>query len=96
MAEAYKVIFKRCKTAMLAGINTARKNEYKRVDGHWVTPVGSNGKQLIFHDPSPRAGGGFSNEFEGRKSGLPTKEKGMHIKSSAEFTIIDGVVYFGI
>ena len=91
-----------------------RKNEYKRVGGHWITLVGSNGKQLIFHDPAPRAGGGFSNEFVnysiinsgmlvGRKSGLPTKakgyislERGMHIKSSADFAIIDGVVYFGI
>ncbi len=79
-----------------------------------MTLVGSNGKQLIFHDPAPRAGGGFSNEFVnysiinsgmlvGRKSGLPTEAKGyislgkgMHLKSSADFAIIDGVVYFGI
>lgn len=47
------------------------ENEYKRIAGHWVTLVGygkdeemrANPDILIFHDPSPRAGKEFSNEF---------------------------------
>jgi len=64
-----------------------RSNEYQRIGGHWVTLVGAKKNQLIFHDPSPRAGQRFSNEFVdfttikngtlvGRKSGLPTPAKG--------------------
>jgi len=63
------------------------RNEYQRFGGHWVTLVGSKKNQLIFHDPAPRAGKRFSNEFVdfttikngtlvGRKSGLPTPAKG--------------------
>jgi C-terminal processing protease CtpA/Prc len=47
------------------------KDEYIRIAGHWVTLVGygkdENGKLnqncLILHDPSPRAGKSFSNEY---------------------------------
>lgn len=47
------------------------RNEYKRIAGHWVTLVGygkdENGKLnpniLILHDPSPRAGEAFNNEY---------------------------------
>jgi C-terminal processing protease CtpA/Prc len=47
------------------------KDEYIRIAGHWVTLVGygkdKNGKLnqncLILHDPSPRAGKTFSNEY---------------------------------
>ena len=63
------------------------KNEYRRIGGHWVTLVGSTVRQLVFHDPSPRAGGSFSNEFveyrklengrlTGNKLGLPTSARG--------------------
>jgi hypothetical protein len=89
-----------------------KKNEYRRIGGHWVTLVGSKENQLIFHDPATRAGRTFSNEvveyteinsgmLVGNKIGLPTSAKGylllnegMHIKSSADVAIIDGVVYF--
>jgi len=47
------------------------KDEYKRIAGHWVTLIGygkdENGKVnptiLILHDPSPRTGITFSNEY---------------------------------
>jgi C-terminal processing protease CtpA/Prc len=47
------------------------KNQYERIAGHWVTLVGygknENGKIdpniLILHDPSPRTGRDFSNEY---------------------------------
>ena len=88
------------------------KNEYRRIGGHWVTLVGSNSNQLVIHDPSPRAGKAFANEYisyskltsgnlVGKKQGLPVSAygyvslgRGMHIKSKADFAIIDGVVYF--
>ena len=89
-----------------------KNNEYQRIGGHWVTLVGYNRNQLILHDPAPRAGKKFSNEYVnyseikngtlvGKKIGLPTSAQGyfklgqgMHIKSNADFAIIDGVVYF--
>lgn len=60
-----------------------KKDEYQRIGGHWVTLVGSKENQLILHDPSPRAGKKFSNEYVeykkiesgklvGNKTGLPT------------------------
>lgn len=63
------------------------KDEYKRVGGHWVTLVGSTDNQLVVHDPAPRAGQRFANEFVdyrilksgmlvGKKSGLPTPASG--------------------
>jgi len=47
------------------------KDEYTRIAGHWVTLVGygkdgngqANPEILILHDPSPRTGKGFSNEY---------------------------------
>ncbi len=65
----------------------ASSQEYHRVGGHWVTLVGYEKDQLVIHDPSPRAGHSFSNEFvnfslisggtlTGNKKGLPTKAKG--------------------
>ncbi|MGL1958357.1 MAG: hypothetical protein OCD00_13680 [Colwellia sp.] len=65
----------------------SKNNEYKRIGGHWVTVVGSTPNQLIIHDPSPRAGNSFSNEYvsyseiksgklTGLKYGLPTSAKG--------------------
>jgi len=90
------------------------KNEYKRIGGHWVTLVGFEDNQLIIHDPSPRAGKTFANEYAeysiiqngmlvGNKKGLPTSAtgyislgEGFHIKSSADFAILDGVVYFAL
>jgi hypothetical protein len=62
-------------------------NEYQRIGGHWVTLVGYEDGRLIIHDPAPRAGKNFSNEFisysilaagklVGNKKGLPKKAKG--------------------
>lgn len=94
------------------------KDEYRRFDGHWVTLVGYGKDQndnldpniLIFHDPSPRAGKTFANEYvravrittgtlTGKFKGLPRNAagfykltEGMHIKSAADYAIIDGVV----
>jgi carboxyl-terminal processing protease len=94
------------------------KGEYKRISGHWVTLVGYgkdengrvNPKVLIIHDPSPRAGKGFSSEYAtvsrirsgtlvGEWIGLPRRAAGyyklgggMHVKKSADFAVIDGVI----
>ena len=38
-------------------------NAYHRVGGHWVTLAGYDGDVLIIHDPAPRAGLSFSNEY---------------------------------
>ena len=64
-----------------------QENTYRRIGGHWLTLVGSTADQLIFHDPSPRAGEGFANEYvsysiltsgslTGKKHGLPVSAKG--------------------
>lgn len=61
--------------------------DFLRKGGHWVTVVGSNNTQLILHDPAPRAGTIFSNEFVnysvldsgrliGKKRGMPVSVKG--------------------
>jgi len=39
------------------------KNTYYRVGGHWVTLVGYDSSLLIIHDPAPRAGHSFANEY---------------------------------
>ncbi len=36
---------------------------YHRVGGHWVTLVGYDDTTLIIHDPAPRAGQQFANEY---------------------------------
>lgn len=41
----------------------SKTDEYLRIGGHWVTLVGYVNGQLILHDPAPRAGQTFSNEF---------------------------------
>lgn len=87
------------------------KDQYLRVGGHWVTLVGNKSGILIIHDPAPRAGKNFSNQYvninvieagilTGKAKGLPVSAKGfyklgsgMHIKSGADFAIIDGVVF---
>jgi hypothetical protein len=64
-----------------------RHNIYHRVGGHWVTLVGYNPGVLIIHDPAPRAGQSFANEYvhtskieggilAGRLSGLPRPARG--------------------
>jgi hypothetical protein len=40
-----------------------RHNIYHRVGGHWVTLAGYDGDVLIIHDPAPRAGLSFANEY---------------------------------
>lgn len=69
----------------------ARQNEGKdlrRVGGHWLTLVGyQGGDTLILHDPAPRAGRAFANEYvkvetlhegrlTGKNKGLPQQAKG--------------------
>jgi len=60
---------------------------YYRVGGHWVTLVGYDGDTLVLHDPSPRAGTAFANEFVqtdklasgmlvGQSTGLPVPARG--------------------
>lgn len=67
-----------------------KRNEYRRLGGHWVTLVGSDTDHLVLHDPAPRAGKSFSNEFVefriiedgrlvGNKVGLPVQAKGFLI-----------------
>lgn len=62
-------------------------DEYRRIGGHWVTLAGYKNGQLIIHDPAPRAGQSFSNEFVeyslltsgtlvGKKWGLPCSARG--------------------
>lgn len=64
------------------------RDEYRRVGGHWVTLAGMKNGQLVIHDPAPRAGKSFANEFVsytslrsgtlvGEKSGLPFPAKGL-------------------
>ncbi|MFK8028815.1 MAG: hypothetical protein AB8G18_01130 [Gammaproteobacteria bacterium] len=66
-----------------------KNDEYQRIGGHWVTLVGAKGNQLILHDPAPRAGQTFSNEFvtfsevktgtlTGEKTGLPADARGYY------------------
>jgi hypothetical protein len=63
-------------------------NEYRRIGGHWITLVGVKNGKLVLHDPAPRAGKSFANEFVsysvlkrgtlvGKKSGLPFPAKGL-------------------
>ncbi len=60
---------------------------YYRVGGHWVTLVGYDAGILIIHDPAPRAGQSFANEYvhtsrigsgvlTGKKTGLPRSASG--------------------
>ena len=66
------------------------KNEYRRIGGHWVTLVAVENDMFIIHDPAPRAGQSFANEYVrisrirdgtlvGNKSGLPAPAKGYFI-----------------
>jgi len=63
------------------------ENLYHRVGGHWVTLVGYDRNVLIIHDPAPRAGQSFANEYvhtsviksgtlAGRLAGLPRSAEG--------------------
>ena len=65
----------------------AAKDEYHRFGGHWVTLVGFENNRLVIHDPSPRAGLAFANDFvafrrlntgrlTGSKAGLPRSARG--------------------
>ncbi len=64
-----------------------QNNVYHRVGGHWVTLVGYDSSVLIIHDPAPRAGLSFANEYvhtsriesgtlAGRLPGLPRPARG--------------------
>ena len=95
----------------------AVQDKYTRFGGHWVTMVGhghdgtdDDPDYLIAHDPAPRAGMTFANEYvlpvlipsgtlDGSYTGLPTAAAGyykltdgMHLNSSADFGIFDGII----
>jgi hypothetical protein len=64
-----------------------RDDVYHRVGGHWVTLVGYDKDTFVLHDPSPRAGNSFANEFVqtslinsgmmvGDSTGLPVPARG--------------------
>lgn len=83
---------------------------YKRTGGHWVTLVGYEHGKLVIHDPAPRSGKTFSNQFVSLRtlnsgqliSGTRTTnardhfviENGMAISSKGQLGIIDGAVKF--
>jgi len=83
---------------------------YRRAGGHWVTLVGYEQGKLVIHDPAPRAGKTFSNQFISLSplsggqliSGTRTTTArdhfvitdGMDISSKGKFGIIDGAVIF--
>jgi hypothetical protein len=83
---------------------------YKRTGGHWVTLVGYEQGKLVIHDPAPRAGKTFSNQFislspltggqlinGSRKTSARNHfsiADGMKISSKGKFGIIDGAVIF--
>ena len=65
------------------------QKKYERIGGHWVTVVGHDRDVLVLHDPSPRAGKAFSNEYvqvhrlssgtlTGKKAGLPISATGFY------------------
>ncbi len=78
-------------------------DEYCRIGGHWVTLVGygvdekgiKNAATLILHDPAPRAGRSFSDEYvrtEKIKSGTLTGEKWKLARSAAGYyKLTDGM-----
>lgn len=83
---------------------------YRRAGGHWVTLVGYEQGKLVIHDPAPRAGKIFSNQFISLNplsggqliSGTRTTtardhfviSDGMATSSKGKFGIIDGAVIF--
>ena len=83
---------------------------YRRAGGHWVILVGYEQGKLVIHDPAPRAGKTFSNQFISLSplsggqliSGTRTTTArdhfvitdGMDISSKGKFGIIDGAVIF--
>ncbi|HTF94825.1 MAG TPA: C39 family peptidase [Cellvibrio sp.] len=83
---------------------------YKRVGGHWVTLVGYEQGKIVIHDPAPRAGTAFSNQFvslrilnsgqliSGQRIGNARNHfiitDGMFISSKGRLAIIDGAVKF--
>ncbi len=83
---------------------------YRRTGGHWVTLVGYEQGKLVIHDPAPRAGKHFSNDFISLNpltggqlinSNRTTNAHnhfmitgGMKTSSKGTFAIIDGAVIF--
>ena len=83
---------------------------YRRAGGHWVTLVGYELGKLVIHDPAPRSGKIFSNQFislnplsggqliRGTRSTSARDHfviaDGMAISSKGKLGIIDGAVIF--
>lgn len=84
--------------------------DYARNGGHWVTLVGYDNGKLIVHDPAPRSGKEFSNEYVsvamldgGRliRNNSSTEARnhfiisdGLAISKKGKVAIIDGAVRF--
>lgn len=72
-----------------------RSNSYHRIGGHWVTLVGYDDRLLILHDPAPRAGDVFANEYvnTGRiKSGtLVDRATGQHRAAGGYLLLGEGM-----
>ncbi|MEA2162036.1 MAG: hypothetical protein QOK37_163 [Thermoanaerobaculia bacterium] len=66
---------------------------YARSGGHWVTVVGYDGDDLLIHDPSPRAGSGFSTQritLEPIESGRLTGNQANLPRSAEGYFIVGG------
>ncbi|MFC3116728.1 C39 family peptidase [Cellvibrio fontiphilus] len=84
--------------------------DYQRAGGHWVTLVGYEQGKLIIHDPAPRAGQSFSNQYitlepiSGGKlihkqritpaQGYFVIADGMYTSSKGSLAVLDGAVKF--
>jgi hypothetical protein len=83
---------------------------YRRAGGHWVTLVGYENGKFVIHDPAPRSGKTFSNQFISLSSlsggqlingNSQTNARnhfaiidGMKISSKGQLAIIDGAIIF--
>lgn len=85
-------------------------DNYQRTGGHWVTLVGYEQGKLVIHDPAPRSGKTFSNQFvslqllnggqlvHGKRKAQAKNHfaivDGLNISSKGKIAIIDGAVRF--
>lgn len=72
------------------GWYTSEGINFRRKGGHWVTLTGYENGKLVIHDPSPRAGKSFSNQFLSVRT-LPSGEllNGEKSHNARDFFIIE-------